>query len=153
MLLQAPSALTELYEEDYLLWLEKNIKYLRDKNLNLIDYENLIEELETLGRSEKRAVESLLKQLLIHLLLYQYWTTEHQRNAHHLAGEIASFRDQLKRDLKSKTLYNYALSELDSLYESSVIIAKAKSNLNFPNQCPYTFAQLLDQNWLPFISE
>jgi Domain of unknown function DUF29 len=67
--------LKELYEQDYLLWLEEQIKLLSDRQLYQLDYENLIEELETLGRTEKRIVESLMKQLLIHLLLYQYWTT------------------------------------------------------------------------------
>ena len=152
MLLQAPSALTELYEVDYLLWLDKNIKYLRDKNLNLIDYENLIEELEALGISQKHAVKSLLKQLLIHLLLYQYWTVEHSSNTHHWRGEIINFRDELNDYFQSKILSNYALAELDKIYKISVQIAQAKSNLNFPDQCPYTFAQILDQNWFPSIS-
>jgi len=75
--------LKQLYEEDYLLWLEENIKLLSDRQLQEIDYDNLIEELQSLGRSEKRTVESLTKQLLIHLLLYQYWTTEYERNANH----------------------------------------------------------------------
>ncbi|MFN5891861.1 MAG: DUF29 domain-containing protein, partial [Dolichospermum sp.] len=65
--------LKQLYERDYLLWLEENVRLLSDRQLQEIDYDHLIEELESLGRSEKRTVESLMKQLLIHLLLYQYW--------------------------------------------------------------------------------
>jgi hypothetical protein len=46
--------LKELYEQDYLLWLEENVKLLSDRQLQKIDYDHLIEELESLGRSEKR---------------------------------------------------------------------------------------------------
>ncbi|MEA5618978.1 DUF29 domain-containing protein [Cronbergia sp. UHCC 0137] len=141
--------LKQLYEEDYLLWLEQNIKLLSDRQLQEIDYDHLIEELESLGRSEKRTVESLMKQLLIHLLLYQYWTTEHQKNANHWTVEILSFRDQLNEELDSKTIYNYAREKLDKIYQSAVKLATKKSTLILPNQCPYSFEQILDENWLP----
>ena len=154
MLTTTTENLKEIYKEDFLLWIEKTIKLLSDRQLEDLDYDNLIEELETLGRSEKRTVESLIKQILIHLLLYQYWTAEHDRNANHWKAEIFNFRDQLKRELTSRTLYNYAISQVDSLYNAARGFAKNKTALNiFPSQCPYTFAQILDENWLPFISE
>jgi len=43
--------LKQLYEQDYLLWLEENVRLLSDRQLQEIDYDNLIEELESLGRS------------------------------------------------------------------------------------------------------
>ncbi|MFM6757006.1 MAG: DUF29 domain-containing protein, partial [Dolichospermum sp.] len=95
--------LKQLYERDYLLWLEENMRLLSDRQLQEIDYDPLIEELESLGRSEKRTIESLMKQLLIHLLLYQYWATEFQRNANHWSLEILTFRDQLNEELAAKT--------------------------------------------------
>lgn len=49
-----------LYETEYDRWLEETIKLLKNSQLKQLDYENLIEELEALGRSEKNAVESLL---------------------------------------------------------------------------------------------
>ncbi len=143
----------ELYETDYILWLEKNIKAMKDGKLYCVDFEHLIEELETLSATEKRRVKSFLKQLLLHLLIYQYWTTEYNYNAHHWSAEIYNFRDELKDDLKSKILYNYLISELDNIYTSASELAKRKSGLNcFPELCPYSFDQILDQNWLPSIS-
>ncbi len=50
------------------MWLEDNIKLLSDRQLQGIGYDNLIEELESLGRSEKRTVESLMKQLFVIVL-------------------------------------------------------------------------------------
>ncbi|HEY9703096.1 MAG TPA: DUF29 domain-containing protein, partial [Allocoleopsis sp.] len=72
--------LSQLYEEDYILWLEKNIKFIKDGKFNYVDLQNLIEELESLGRSEKNAIKSLIRQILIHLLMYQYWIQEYERN-------------------------------------------------------------------------
>jgi hypothetical protein len=46
--------LKQLYEQDYLLWLEENVRLLSDRQLQEIDYDHLIEKLESLGRSEKR---------------------------------------------------------------------------------------------------
>ena len=49
-----------LYEVDYFRWLEKTIKLLNNRQLENLDYKNLIAELEALGRSEKSAVESFV---------------------------------------------------------------------------------------------
>ena len=141
--------LKQLYERDYLLWLEENVRLLSDRQLQEIDYDHLIEELESLGRSEKRTVESLMKQLLIHLLLYQYGATEDQRNANHWSLEILTFSDQLNEELAAKTIYNYLVDNLDKIYQSAMKLAAQKSQLSLPQQCPYTLQQILDENWLP----
>lgn len=65
--------LKQLYETEYDRWLEATIKLLKNRQLTQLDYENLIEELEALGRNEKNAVESFLEQIIRHLLLYEYW--------------------------------------------------------------------------------
>ncbi|NES65491.1 MAG: DUF29 domain-containing protein [Okeania sp. SIO2D1] len=85
-----------LYEEDYFLWLEETIKLLNNRQLENLDYENLIEELEALGRSEKSAVESFVILIIQHLLLYQYWSEERANNSSHWCGEILTFRAQLE---------------------------------------------------------
>ncbi len=145
--------LKELYEKDFLLWIEKTIELLSDRQLKDVDYDNLIEELAAMGRTEKRTVKSLVRQILIHLLLYQYWTAKHKYNAKHWKGEIITFRQQLKGDLTS-TLYNYLLSELNNLYDDAKETVEHKTKLNiFPSQCPYTLEQIIDKNWLPSISE
>ncbi len=57
-----------LYESDYLLWTEDMVAKLKARNFDRVDIENLIEEIEALGRSEKREIKSRLKILLEHLL-------------------------------------------------------------------------------------
>jgi len=83
--------MTALYEEDFVLWTEKTAELLKRKEFDLVDWENLIEEVECMGKSDRRAVESLLTQLLIHLLKLSYWESEKERNARHWLEEIANW--------------------------------------------------------------
>ena len=61
--------INKLYESNYSQWLEETIKSLKSRQLGDIDYDNLIEELEELAKTEKRRVRSLLEQIIRHLLL------------------------------------------------------------------------------------
>lgn len=141
--------LKDIYETDYNLWLEKQIKLLTDRQFNLVDCEHLVEELEALGKEQKRAVESLLEQVIRHLLLYQYWTAEFKRNANHWEAEIVGFRTQLRRRLTTN-LRNHLAQELPSIYRDALKFVKAKTKLScFPTECVYTLEQVLDENWLP----
>ena len=89
-----------LYEQDYNLWLEETVKKLRLRELSEIDLDNLIEELESMGRSDKRALKSLLTRLFEHLLKIAYWEYEREYNYRGWNGEIQNFRIQIKRLLK-----------------------------------------------------
>jgi hypothetical protein len=64
--------LSALYNQDYYLWLTTTAKLLQENRLSALDVTNLLEEVEDMGRSEKRALYSNLKVLLMHLLKYQY---------------------------------------------------------------------------------
>ena len=91
--------LKTLYEIDDHKWLEETVKLLKEKRFNELDLENLIEELEALGRRDKAATESLLEQVIRHLLLLPYWQEESDYNSHHWKAEIISFRNQIERIL------------------------------------------------------
>ncbi|MEH2235593.1 DUF29 domain-containing protein [Nostoc sp.] len=144
-------SLKELYEIDDHLWLEETIKLLKANHLEELDLENLIEELENLGRRDKAKVASLLEQIVRHLLLLQYWTEESQYNYGNWKAEIRSFRNQLKRHLTTN-LYQYLENELASIYDDALgyIIDKSEGKLdNLPQSSTYTLEQLLDINYLP----
>ena len=64
--------LKNLYEQDYCLWLTTTAKLLQEGQLNEIDFEDLIEELEVMSRSEKDALFSNLQVVIMHLLKYCY---------------------------------------------------------------------------------
>ncbi|NEP80743.1 MAG: DUF29 domain-containing protein [Okeania sp. SIO3B3] len=137
-----------LYEEDYFLWLEETIKLLNNRQLENLDYENLIEELEALGRSEKSAAQSFVILIIQHLLLYQYWSEERANNSSHWHGEILTFRIQLELKITTN-LRNHLAERLDYLYGKARKIAQAKSELQLPEINPYSLEQILDEDWLP----
>ncbi|OLT66704.1 DUF29 domain-containing protein [Moorena producens] len=135
---------------DDVQWLEETIKLLKNKEFNQLDWDNLIEELEDLGREKKNAVASLLEQVIRHLLFLQYWTSEYDYNAVHWQGEIYNFRIQLKRKLTTN-LRNYLDNELSSIYNDALgfVTIKTQNSVSLPPECPYCLDQLLDIEWLP----
>ncbi|PSF37629.1 DUF29 domain-containing protein [Aphanothece hegewaldii CCALA 016] len=144
------SDLQKLYHTEYDRWLTQTIRLLKNRQLESVDYEHLIEELEALGRSEKSAVKNLLLQIIIHLLLYEFWETERDRNINHWAGEIVTFRVQLE-DKLTTNLRNLLAQELQQIYSNAALIVLNKTRLTtFPQNCPYSLEQLLDKNWFPF---
>lgn len=150
MTTQLSQKLQSLYEEDYCLWIDTTIKQIRSRNFDSVDWKNLLEEIESLGKEQKNKVKSYLKQLLKHLLMYQYWQTEKLYCAEGWADEIDNFRGELEILLESKTLYNYLLSIVDETYQKARDSAIRKSKLqNLPEQCPYTIEQILAPDWLP----
>ncbi len=80
MINQAPKKITSLYDKDYNAWIESTIDQLKTLQFSDIDWANLIEELEDMGRREKRAVYSNLKILLLHLLKYRYQPEQRSRS-------------------------------------------------------------------------
>ncbi|MEY3256947.1 MAG: hypothetical protein RLZZ29_2082, partial [Cyanobacteriota bacterium] len=103
-----------------------------------------------LGREKKNAVASLLEQIIRHLLLLQYWTTEAEYNAVHWQEEIYNFRTQLRRTITTN-LRKYLKDELTSIYQDALGFVKIKTTnlVTFPTECPYSQEQLLDRSWLP----
>lgn len=143
--------LQELYEIDGYLWLEETVKTLRNKDWENLDLENLIEELESLGKNDFNKARSLLRQIIVHLLLLEYWPQEYDRNFRHWKSEIIAFRDDLNHNLTA-TLKNKLNQELKSIYKVSRRLVIQKTGLPedvFPNHCPYALEALLDDNWYP----
>lgn len=143
-------SLNNLYNEDYLAWYEVTLKQIKNRNLMDLDLETLVEVLENLVRDIKRSGESYLKQIIVHLLLIEYWHSE-TINHRHWASEIINFRDELATDM-TKNLYKHLAQERDNIYQKSVKYVVMKTGLNkniFPNQCPYSLEQLLNENWFP----
>ena len=62
-----------LYDQDFALWIDETVKQLKQGDFSQIYVENLIEEVECLGKSQRKAVRSYL--LLLHLLHYNYFFT------------------------------------------------------------------------------
>lgn len=142
--------LASLYDVEYDQWLARTISLLKENRFNELDKDHLIEELEDLSRREKKTVERFLEQIIRHLLLWQYWTAEHDYNANHWQAEIMSFRTQINEDL-TRNLRNHLQENQVKIYEKALNYVNQKTgyDVNFPENCPYTLDQLLEMNWLP----
>ncbi len=143
-------SLSSIYQSDYQQWLEETIVMLKKQQFDCLDYEHLIEELEALENEQKRAVESLVIQVIQHLLLYQYWNRERNYNERHWRGELIAFRTQLELRLTTN-LKNHLQNRLDYLYSKAKKMAEVKTDLQLPSENPYSLAEILDEDWLPQI--
>jgi hypothetical protein len=142
-----------LYHRDYYLWLETTAKVLTDGRWNELDVDNLIEEIESMERSEKRAIESNLVVLLLHLLTYllkwRFYQPSMQTGS--WKGSILEHRRRLQKDLKaSPSLNNYLQEVFAECYEDARQQAAAETNLPieaFPIASPFTPDEALNKNY------
>ena len=141
-----------LYDTDFYLWIDQQANYLKKQDILNLDWQNLTEELESLGREQKHKVDSYLKQVLIHLLLYKYWNTEKDYCAAGWEEEITNFRDELEWLLESRSLYNYCIEKMEIIYLKARQRVIKKTGLPpslIPLECPFEFSQIFDVNYLP----
>ncbi|GBF00041.1 hypothetical protein NIES298_42870 [Microcystis aeruginosa NIES-298] len=142
--------MTALYEEDFVLWTEKTAELLKRKEFDLVDWENLIEEVECMGKSERQAITSLLTVLIEHLLKLSYWESEKERNARHWLEEIANFRVQLERKVDSPTLANHLRDTFETAYSDArktLIRARIVDKNAIPLESIFNLQQVLDGDW------
>lgn len=139
------------YEEDFVLWLDRQAELLRQGSVGELDLENLAEEVESIGRSDKREVKSRLITLLVHLLKYQF---QKERRSRNWIATIAEQRQQLELVFEdSPSLFK---SYTPEVFESSYHYARRKAGREtrlsleaFPETSPYTLEQTLDEDFLP----
>jgi hypothetical protein len=72
--------LSKLYEEDFNLWAEQMAIVIRERNVNEMDWANLLEEIEDMSASQKRALRSYYYRLVEHILKLRNWHEEKERN-------------------------------------------------------------------------
>ncbi|MCC5639931.1 DUF29 domain-containing protein [Nostoc sp. CHAB 5844] len=139
-----------LYEVDYLQWIETTVEKLRNQDYSSVDWENLIEEIEDMGRSERRSLESNLIVVILHLLKWQF-QPEHRSGS--WEGSIVEHRRRIKKVIKeSPSLKPYLESIFAESYTEAVKQAKAETGLalaTFPQECPYNLADVIDDEFLP----
>ncbi|MDB9312947.1 DUF29 domain-containing protein [Spirulina sp. CS-785/01] len=145
--------LKQLYEKDYHLWVLETVKSLKQRELNSLDWENLIDEVLDLSKREKRTIESLLIRLFEYLLICQYWQLEKERNRGHWEREINNFRLQILRQLEdSPSLKPHLEQRSQRCYQDGRKLAAKHSQLSletFPENAIAPLEKVLDENWLP----
>ena len=141
---------TSLYEEDFLLWIEQQMALLRAGRLDRLDLANLIEELESMGRSEKKSVFSNMRVVLVHLLKLQFQPEKATRS---WTDSVIEHRARIRDDFAtSPSLRRYSRETLLQCYDHARAVTASQTRLPltaFPETCPYSFEQVLDPEFLP----
>lgn len=110
-----------LHEQDFNLWLDHQAIAIKNRDVTAMDWENLLDEIEDMGISTKRSLESYTVRLLEHILKIKYWDSERSRNRKHWEKECVNFRGEIKRIFrKNPSLKNYLNQEFDSLRAEAI---------------------------------
>ena len=133
---QAPTALT-LYDQDYLLWTEDTVNQLRNKSFHRLDLANLIEEIEDLGKSQKRELKSRLGELLEHILKRTYIDMPDCYRG--WVESVDKQRIGLRRLLKdSPSLKPYFIEVFDEVYaDILIVVCRSYPQCKFPEKWPF----------------
>ncbi|TAE61516.1 MAG: DUF29 domain-containing protein [Nostocales cyanobacterium] len=127
-----------LYEQDYLLWIEDTVNKLRNRNIEGLDFENLIEEIEDLGRSDKRELENRLVELLEHILKRNYVNMPNCYRG--WLESIIKQRIAIRKLLKnSPSLKPYFSQVFDESYADALkIVRNGYPQFEFPDTWPFS---------------
>ncbi len=143
----------ELYDRDYYAWLEENAHAIREGGVHEIDWHNLAQELEDMGRSEKRALQSELARVMAHLLKWTYQGKRRRLSEHSWRATIDDAREKAADLLTESPSLRGELPELlPKAYRQAVRGVIIDTNLpetTFPPVCPWTLAQVMDENFWP----
>ena len=144
------SSTKSLYDTDYFLWLEKTAQLLRNGQINELDPPNLAEEIEDMGKREKRAVENNVEILLMHLLKYQY---QPEKRSNGWKYTIFEHRDRLEKAFRdSPSLKPDSQEIFEQCYSKARQRAAIETGIEidiFPVESPFTVEQTLNPNYLP----
>jgi hypothetical protein len=141
---------SDLYELDYYAWTQQQTQFLQAGKWDCLDIPNLIEEIESLGKQERRELRNRLGILLGHLLKWEF--QPHHRSRSWFAT-IREQRFQVQQLLKeSPSLQPYLTEALETAYQSGLNLAVDETSLSykvFPQECPYSPEQTLDSDFFP----
>ncbi len=139
-----------IYETDFYTWTQQQAAFLKSGRFSEVDLKNLIEEVESMGRSEKRELERRLTVLLLHLLKWQYQPLYRGRS---WELSIDEQRLQFKKVLKDNPGLKNQLNEiLNDAYEISIIKAAKETKLDkktFPLTCPWKLQEITNPDFYP----
>ena len=142
--------MTTHYENDFYKWTLEQAELLRTGNLEQLDTGNLLEEIESMGNSERRELESRLEVLLQHLLKWQCQPS-YQGRSWQLT--LAEQRRKIRRRLSRNPSLKSELPELvNDAYGDAILSAARETGMEakqFPQHCPWEWEQIIDDAFYP----
>lgn len=140
------------YEQDIIAWANEQARLIRAGRFDLLDLEHIAEEIEDVGKSEQRELESRMAVLLAHLLKWQF---QPERRGSSWQITIRGQRNMVCKRVSKTPSLKYTLQDSDWWSEAwfdGVTQASTETGLEFdtfPEDCPWTPEQILDQEFLP----
>ncbi|KAI9129049.1 DUF29 domain-containing protein [Acaryochloris sp. CCMEE 5410] len=143
---------TTLYDQDFYAWTQRQIDLLKTQQWELVDVENLIEEIDSLGKQERRELCNRLGVLLGHLLKWHYQPEARSKS---WAATIQEQRRRIQRHLKENPSLKPYLSEAIGIgYEDGLDLVNRETPLDpkqLPQSCPFSKAEIFEEpvDWQP----
>ncbi|AFZ25004.1 protein of unknown function DUF29 [Cylindrospermum stagnale PCC 7417] len=138
-----------LYNQDFYLWTQTIAQQLKDNKFNEIDVPNLIEEIESMGKSEKRELRSRLIILLMHLLKWQY---QPEKRSESWRSTITEQRICIEILLEDSPSLQPLLTEVFAdCYQKARLKASDETGIKlnfFPNESPFSLEEVLNNYFL-----
>jgi hypothetical protein len=139
-----------LHENDFYAWTKQQADILKSGTLASLDINYLIEELESMGASEKRELVNRLSLLLGHLLK---WIHQPEKRSNSWLATIEEQRLEVIDLLEDNPSLKHQLEqEFNKAYAKAILFAIKETNLpesTFPSESPFTLEQVLDKSCLP----
>lgn len=133
------------YEQDFALWTDEQARLLQEGRWSELDAAHIAEELEALGRSDRRALESQIERVLMHLLK---WRHQPNRRTRSWRLSILDGRRKIAKRLEeSPSLKTLVQSQIDDGYRYVRLFAAEETGLpiaTFPEACPFTIDEILN---------
>jgi len=138
------------YEEDFYAWTVEQSRLLRAGEFSAIDAVNIAEEIESMGRSDRRELKSRLVILLMHLLK---WRNQPGGRSRSWSATIDEQRLQIEGLLvESPSLQPSVpamLAEAHAMARAKAIAETGLADETFPEACPYSADEVLSRAFLP----
>lgn len=138
------------YETDFYGWTQEQATLLKMGRLSELDMVNIVEELEAMGRREKRELQSRLIVLLVHLLKYQYQSERRSRSWENtIKTQRLDFEDVLSENPSVKSKMADIFTRAYRLARQHATDETGLSLSVFPVNCPWTYEQVTDEHFFP----
>jgi Domain of unknown function DUF29 len=139
-----------LYETDFYAWTQEQVTLLRNEQWSQIDLQNLIEEIQSLGKQQRQELRNRLSVLIGHLLKWQY---QPQRRSRSWLATLRIQRLDIAELLEDNpSLKPYLEEALRKAYLKGVELAVGETDLpkrTFPVECPYSLVEIMNYNFYP----
>jgi hypothetical protein len=137
---------TTLYEQDFYAWTQQQAELLRSGKWNLIDVENLVEEMESLGRQEQQELRNRLGVLLGHLLKWYYQPEARSKSWFYTIREQRRRLQQLLNE--NPSLKPYLPEAIRLAYPDGLDLVGQETPLDpeqLPSSCPFSNEEIFEQ--------